>query len=631
MPKKTRKTQDRARKAPEEKRAQDPQPTQQAEKQCPVVGIGASAGGLEAFTGLLRHLRGDTGMAFVLVQHLDPKHESLLPELLSKSSPMPILQVRDGMKVEPDHVYVIPPNTDMVVSDYTLKLLPRSAVRGQHMPIDHFFRSLAADSGSKAIGIILSGSSTDGALGLEVIKGEGGITFAQDEKTAKYDGMPRAAAAKGCVDFILPPEGIARELIRIGQHPYVSAPDGAPAVAEAESGRDEHRTAGALTRIFALLRSATSVDFSLYKHTTIRRRISRRMALHKVDTLEAYVELLQQNPAEVDALYREVLIKVTGFFRDPEMFQALKTKVFPEIVAELPPDTPIRIWVPGCATGEEVYSIAIALLEFLSLKKKHLPIQIFATDISEEAIEKARAGVYLENIGADVSPERLKKFFVKHDGGYQVNKTVRDLCVFARQNLTKDPPFSKLDLISCRNVLIYLEAVLQKRVIPMFHYALKPSGYLLLGSSETITAYSDLFVLQDKKHKIYAKRLAAGPHRFEFEAGHLPPGREVGGQAPEARGGAARRNRSPEGSRPHCARPLCAGGSGDQRRLRSSAVPRKDGRLPRTGAGPGQPEHPENGSGRAPARIALRRPACEADRGSGPQEERCHQARSRVP
>jgi two-component system CheB/CheR fusion protein len=481
----------------------------------PIVGIGASAGGLEAFSAVLKNLPAETGMAFVIVQHLDPHHETLLVELLSRSTTMGVEQVREGTRVAPNRVYVIPPNTDMVIANGVLNLLSRSTSRGQHMPIDTFLRSLAADQQDRAIGVILSGTNSDGALGIEAVKSEGGITFAQDEKSARFDGMPRAAVATRCVDFILPPELIAKELGRIAGHPYVRGPR-----TLREDTDENYGTSGtSLSRIFALLRAATGVDFTLYKHSTIQRRIARRMALHKIDNVDAYVQFLEQNPEEMDALYREILIKVTGFFRDPEMFQTLKAKVIPEIAARITVDSPIRVWIPGCATGEEAYSIAIVILEYLSEKNLNHSIQIFATDISDEAIEKARAGVYVENISLDVSPDRLRRFFVKHDGGYQVSKTVRDLCVFARQNVAKDPPFSKLDMVSCRNLLIYMEGALQKRIIPMYHYALKPQGFLLLGTSETIGSFSDMFELVDKRHKIYAKRPLSNSQRFDFAPG----------------------------------------------------------------------------------------------------------------
>jgi len=332
--------------------------------------------------------------------------------------------------------------------------------------------------------------------------------------------MPRSAIATGCIDFVLPPEGIARELARIAHHPYVRS---AQEPAE-PPGPEGDVWAAPLSRIYALLRGATSVDFTHYKATTIRRRIARRMAVHRLEKLDDYVALLERNTTEVEALYREVLINVTSFFRDPEMFKALKHKLLPDIVSRLSPESPIRIWVAGCATGEEAYSLAIAVLEFLRERNLNVPLQVFATDISEGALEKARAAVYLENIALDVSPQRLRQFFIKHEGGYQVNKNVRDLCVFARQNVAKDPPFSKMDLISCRNVLIYLDVPLQKRIIPMFHYALKERGVLLLGSSESIGSFSELFDIADKNHRIFTKRQTVNPQRFNFEPGTFVPG-----------------------------------------------------------------------------------------------------------
>jgi two-component system CheB/CheR fusion protein len=487
------------------KNAQDQQP---GCKSFPIVGIGASAGGLEAFTQLLKALPTDTGMGFVVVQHLAPKHESVLTEILSRATKMHVTEVRDGMLVEPDHLYVIPPDTNMAILHGRLNLMPRIKVEGQHMPIDYFMRALAQDQGVSAIGVILSGTASDGAQGLAAIKGEGGITFAQDPQSAKYDGMPRSAIAAGVVDFILPPEGIAQELAEISRHPYVAPRVVKPPPAQLPED--------ALYKIFIMLRSAFGVDFTYYKHTTIRRRIMRRMVLHKIEGLDKYIKFLQSNPAELNALYQDVLITVTNFFRDAEEFEALKKQTFPNIIKNRAPDAPIRVWVPGCSTGEEAYSIAISWVEFLTEAATSTPIQIFATDVNDKAIERARVGVYPESIATDVSPERLRRFFVKVDGGYQINKSVRDMCIFARQDVTKDPPFSKMDLISCRNVLIYLGPVLQKRVIPLFHYALSASGFLLLGTSETIGAFSDLFTLIDKKHKIYAKKPTATRPTVDF-------------------------------------------------------------------------------------------------------------------
>ena len=478
----------------------------------PIVGIGASAGGLEAFTQLLGALPVDTGMAFVLVQHLAPQHESMLTALLSHATALAIQEARDGMRLEPNHVYVIPPNTNLAVLHGRLSLMPRTEARGQHLPVDFFFRSLAADQKGRAIGVVLSGTASDGTEGLRAIKAEGGLTFSQDEKSAKYNGMPHSAIAAGVVDMVLPPEGIARELARLARHPYVALSSASRAEDPLPESDED------LNKVFILLRSARGVDFSFYKPTTLKRRIARRMMLHKIESLANYVRFLRQTPDEVDALYQDMLINVTSFFREPEVFEVLKKKIFPRLVKDRPARTPIRVWVPGCSTGEEAYSMAIALLEFLGTKGASVPVQVFATDISEPAIDKARAGIYPAGVAADVSAARLRRFFIQHDGGYQISKSVRDLCVFARQDVTKDPPFSKLDLISCRNLLIYLGPALQKRVIPTFHYALRPDGLLLLGGSETIGGFADLFALADRRHKLYQRKPAA--HRMEFELPH---------------------------------------------------------------------------------------------------------------
>ena len=459
-------------------------------------------------------------MAFVLVQHLDPKHESMLKELLSKATRMPVSEVKNGMPVEPNHVYIIPPNTNMGISERVLSLTPRTEIRGQHMPIDRFFRSLAEDQRNSAIGVILSGTASDGSLGLKAIKAEGGITFAQDEKTAKYGGMPHSAIASGAVDFVLPPEGIAEELIRIGQHSYLS---GKISISQNNSKKIKTDDLSSseedyFSQVFTLLLSSNGVDFTQYKHPTLNRRIMRRMALHRMENMADYVKYLHENPVEVDALYQDILIHVTGFFRDIEIFEVLKKVIFPAILNQRSPEMPIRVWVPGCSTGEEAYSLAISLLEFLGKKSKNIPIQIFATDISETTLEKARAGKYGESIIQDVSAERLKRFFTKVETGYQISKSVREICVFAKQDLTRDPPFSNLDLISCRNVLIYMNTNLQKRIMGIFQYALRPSGYLLLGKSENTVGYSEFFTLVDKKHKIYSRKTTATRLNFGFAA-----------------------------------------------------------------------------------------------------------------
>ncbi len=492
--------------------AEDRPPEPQATESTlfPIVGIGASAGGLEAFTQLLSHLPNNPGMALVFVQHLAPQHESALSELLGRATRTIVTEVKDDMAVERDRIYVIPPNTNMAIQKGHLRLVPRTPDQ-RHLPIDYFLRSLAEELGGRAIGVILSGTASDGTLGLKAIKTEGGITFAQDARSARYADMPRNAVAAGCVDFVLSPEGIARELVRIAHHPYLLEPRPFEEGGEMPAEGEEH-----LRRIFTLLRSASGVDFTHYKHTTIKRRIKRRMVLLKLQSFRDYVSYLEEHRAELDALYQDILIHVTGFFRDPVVFEALKTKVFPVLMQDRRPGAPIRIWVPGCSTGEEAYSIAICLMEYLGDTAGTQEIQIFATDISDAALERARAGLYMENIAAEVSPERLRRFFIKTPNGYQIIKSMRDKFVFARQDVSKDPPFSRLDLISCRNLLIYLGAFLQKHIIPVFHYALRPTGFLLLGSSETIGAFADHFTLLDKKNKIYAKRATTLRLPLEF-------------------------------------------------------------------------------------------------------------------
>ena len=487
--------------------ADEPDPLEQA--RFPIVGIGASAGGLEAFTDLLQYLPATTGMAFVFIQHLDPKHVSLLTELLQRQTRMNVVEASNGVTVKPDHVYVIPRNTHMGLAQSVLTLSPRHSAPVPHMPIDPFFRSLAAEQRSKAIGVILSGNASDGAQGMMAIKSAGGITFAQSPDSSKHDGMPRSAIAAGCVDFILPPKEIAKELAQLGKHPYI-----APSQPMGES--EPSVELEGLGRILALLWKATGVDFGQYKPNTIRRRILRRLALRRMDNLEAYAAKLRSEPAELQSLYEDILINVTEFFRDPEAFEGLKNIVFPKIVSSSQNAGPIRVWIPGCSSGEEVYSVAIALLEFLEAKRHESAIQIFGTDISDIALEKARNGIYSPGGVKDVSAERLRRFFTEVDGNYQIAKRVREMCIFAKQNVVKDPPFSKLDLISCRNLLIYLGPTLQKRLIPVFHYGLKPDGFLMLGSSETVGTFTEMFALADKKSKFYSKLEYTGRRAVEF-------------------------------------------------------------------------------------------------------------------
>jgi len=500
----------------------------------PIVGIGASAGGLEAFSELLRHLPEKTGMAFVLVQHLDPKHESGLREILARTTKIPVTEVVQGVVVEPDHAYVIPANANLTLKNGTLQLGSRVLNRGQHMPIDNFFRSLAENAGQQAIGVILSGTASDGTEGCRAIKAGGGITFAQDEESAKYDSMPRNAVNAGCIDFILSPKDIARELGGISQHPYVAR------VVEQETEGFQGMVGSDLNALFGLLRESTGVDFTNYKHTTLQRRIRRRMVVHRVAKLKDYLRFIGKRPEELDELYRDLLIHVTGFFREPEAFVALRKHVYPRLFEGRKPDNPIRVWVAGCSTGEEVYSIAITLLEYMWVHSRNISqaataIQIFATDISDTALDRARTGLYTESAVSEISVDRLKRFFIRLDGGFQVNKSIRDMCIFAKQNLVKDPPFSNLDLVSCRNLLIYLGPVLQRRVIPTLHYALKPGGYLMLGASENLGGFADHFGLVDKKDKIYQKRKTsarlttyfANPDYLPIRAGDVKLPREL--------------------------------------------------------------------------------------------------------
>ena len=487
----------------------------------PVVGIGASAGGLDAYRRLMESLPVDTGMALVLIQHLDPQHPSLLAELIGNATRMPVTEATDGLAVEPNHVYTIPPNVTLGIMHGRLQILERIAERGRHLPVDDFLRSLAQDRGGQAIGVILSGTASDGTAGLAAIKAAGGLTLVQDQASAAFWGMPGSAVAAGCADLVLPPEEIAAELARIARHPLLHQ----RLVAEVDLG-DE--AAQALSKIYLLLRSRTGNDFALYKQTTIRRRIRRRMLVHKLDRLVDYVRYLQTTPAELDALFQDMLIQVTSFFRDPQTFQALRTLALPRlfaahqarVAAAGAPLVQVRIWVPACSTGEEPYSLIMTLLEYLTNEEgtaaQAAAIQVFATDIDERAIAVARRGVYPERISAEVSPERLRRFFVKVTGGYQVSRAVRDLCIFAVQNVAKDPPFSRLDLVCCRNMLIYMGQALQKRVLQVFHYALEPAGFLMLGTSESIGHQADLFALVDQPNKLYAKKSIAGYPGYAF-------------------------------------------------------------------------------------------------------------------
>lgn len=468
----------------------------------PIVGIGASAGGLAAFEAFFSGMPADTNpnMAFVLVQHLAPDHKSILTDLIRRYTRMQVSEVEDGMVVQPNCAYIIPPNRDMLFINGTLQLIEPTAPRGQRLPIDYFFRSLALDQHNKAIGIVLSGTGSDGTLGVRAIKGEGGLVMAQTPDSTEYDGMPRSAIATGLVDYELPPAEMPAQLIAYVVHAF-SRPHHSGTILAPQT---DH----ALQKIFALLRAQTGHDFSQYKPSTIHRRIERRMAVHQIDNLYRYVTQLQQMPAEVEALFRDLLIGVTNFFRDPAAFNFIEETVIPTFFVKRQPDSPIRIWTPGCSTGEEAYSLAILLAEQQEALRQRFRIQIFATDIDSQAIAIARAGVYPASIAVDLSPERLARFFTLEPGGdsYRIHKTVRDLLIFSPHSLIKDPPFSRLDLISCRNLLIYLSAELQKKLIPLFHYALKPDGTLFLGTSETVGEFHDLFGVLNRKQKIYRRQ-----------------------------------------------------------------------------------------------------------------------------
>ncbi len=492
----------------------------------PIAGIGASAGGLEAFRRLLGALPKSTGMAFVLVQHLDPHHDSILAELLSEVTQMEVAEVKGDVRVEPNHVYVIPPSKGLVFVDGLLKLLPRGPSGAAHMPIDAFFKTLAEAQGSQAIGVVLSGMGTDGTLGLQAIEAAGGIAFAQEPTSAQNADMPRSAIAAGGVDFVLAPEDIASELKRLGQHPYLAVRASSTTREEApatSSGEDTGTESESFAHILELLHKTTGTDFSAYKKPTLRRRIARRMAVSRIESLRDYAAHLEENAGEATALYQDCLISVTSFFRDPEVFEVLAQQVLPRLLKDLPSHAPLRVWVPGCATGEEAYSIAICLLERMSKLAEAPGLQIFATDLSEAALAKARQGTYLVNIARDVSPERLKRFFTKVGDNYQINKSLREMCVFARHDMTRDPPYSRLDLISCRNVLIYLEPRLQELVFATFHYALRADGFLIVGSAETVGSSSALFSAIDEQRRVYSRQSVSGPPRLLAARSHANP------------------------------------------------------------------------------------------------------------
>jgi two-component system, chemotaxis family, CheB/CheR fusion protein len=486
-------------------------------KPFPIVAIGASAGGVEAITDLVRNLPAATGMAFIYIQHLDPTHKSLLVEILGRVTKMKVQGAKQLMPVKPNNIYVIPHNKNLYILDGVLKVNKRQPKPALNMPVDKFFKSLAEVHKEGAIGVVLSGNANDGTAGLKQIKNNGGLTFAQDA-TAKFESMPRSAIAEGCVDMILSPKQIAIELGRISKNTDVihqallqTTEDGAPEI------RDEE-----LLSIIELLRKSVGVDFEHYKTSTIKRRIIRRMLLYKLPSLNDYLDYLKQHTSEISVLFHDLLINVTSFFRDPDTLEYVKKTIFPALLKGRTADDPLRIWVPACSTGEEAYSLAIILTEIIADKGLHVPIQIFASDLSENAIAKARIGLYSKADVSEVSPKRLQRFFTKIDGSYRINKVIRDVCIFAPHNLLSDPPFSRLDLISCCNLLIYLDPLLQKKLLSTFHYSLKHDGYLVLGKSETLGSATNLFSVLERKFKVFVRKNDA-PTRVRFDMNYRLP------------------------------------------------------------------------------------------------------------
>ncbi|MBM3128413.1 MAG: PAS domain S-box protein [Chloroflexi bacterium] len=489
----------------------------------PVVGIGASAGGLAALEGFFANMPADTegGIAFVIVQHLDPGHKSILTDLVQRYTKMQVFEVEDGMTVEPNCAYIIPPNKDMALLHDKLHLIEPAAPRGLRLPIDFFFRSLAQDRGEQAICIVLSGAGTDGTLGLRAIKEVGGMAMVQNPESAGYDGMPRSAVATGLADYVLPPKDMPKQLIGYVQHIFGRKKKGGAAIPVDVNSW--------IQRILVLLRSSSGHDFSCYKQSTILRRVERRMAVHQIERIEQYVQYLRQNEIEQLTLFRELLIGVTGFFRDPEAYGVLLEGAINKLLADRPVGTQLRVWTPGCSTGEEAYSIAMLFQEQMEHSGRQFNLQVFATDIDQTAIEKARVGLYPANIAADVTPERLGRFFIREgDDAFRVKKSIRDVLVFAEQDVIKDPPFSKIDLLTCRNLLIYMQAELQRKVIPIFHYALNPGGFLFLGSSESVGEFTNLFEAIDRKWKLYLRKEVAFPHGVAVEMPvHVPPAARI--------------------------------------------------------------------------------------------------------
>jgi two-component system CheB/CheR fusion protein len=465
----------------------------------PIVGIGASAGGLEALEQFLRHVTEKCGMAFVIIQHLDPTHIGIMPELLQRVTTMEVFQVKDRMKVRPDCVYVIPPNRDMSILHGVLYLFEPTAARGLRLPIDFFLHSLAEDRHEAGIGVILSGMGSDGTAGLRAIKEKGGLVLVQEPASAKFDSMPRSAINAGLVDIVAPVENLPGKIIDYLRHDIVLAPSEPPL---------EEKDQSALEKVLILLRAKTGNDFSLYKKNTVYRRIERRMSVHQIDRIAAYVRYLQENTQEVELLFKELLIGVTSFFRDPEVWEQVRDEAIPVLLAAYPTGGCLRAWSTGCSTGEEAYSLAISFKEALEKIKpdRHFSMQIFATDLDQDGIDAARRAVYPARIATEMTPERLQRFFIKDGSDYRVVKEIREMVTFATQNVIMDAPFTKLDILICRNLLIYLTPDLQQQLVPLFHYSLKPGGILFLGSAESINTFTDRFAPLSIKSRLFRKR-----------------------------------------------------------------------------------------------------------------------------
>ena len=483
-------------------------PSHTRTKNLPIVGIGASAGGLKALETFFDNISSNCGMSFVVIQHLSTGHKSIMGTLLEKHTKMKVLPAEDNTKLQPNCIYLNPPDKNIGIINGILQLMVPRETHSVNLPINFFFRSLSEDQKESAICIVLSGTGTDGTMGLRAVKAEGGMTMVQDEKDAEYNGMPKSAIDTGLVDFILPANKMAAQLMKYVKHPYMHKPGKKP---ELLKKYDDY-----VQKIYLLIRAKTGHDFSHYKKNTIYRRIERRMAVHQIDRIVDYVRLLTENPSEIETLFRDMLITVTNFFRDPDAFKVLEQKAIPELVKNRSKNKPLRVWITGCATGEEAYSIAMLITENMERLKEPVTVQIFATDIDEEAIEYARAATYPDSIAADVSPGRLKRFFFKEENTFRIKKQIREMVVFANQSLTKDPPFSKLDMVVCRNVLIYMDSALQKIILPLFHYTLNSDGILFLGSSESIGAFMDHFAPIDTKWKIFKRRDTELPRAMEY-------------------------------------------------------------------------------------------------------------------